>query len=244
LRESLITFVADRPGHDRRYAIDARKIEQDLGWRPRISFDQGLEQTIAWYLDNQDWVLRVSQNAGHRQRLGLAAKSEVPSGAPEGPPLEFRDGPIDGVTIRSPVFHHDARGWLAELFRQDELPAELWPAMAYVSESLPGVVRGPHEHRDQTDCFAFLGPGDFEMYLWDARPGSPTRGHRLKQVVGQSKPTVVIIPPGVVHAYRNLSDAPAWVFNAPNRLYGGPGRKGPVDEIRHEEQSGSPFALF
>lgn len=55
----LIKYVADRPGHDRRYAIDARKIERDLGWRPVETFETGIRKTIKWYLDNQDWVANV-----------------------------------------------------------------------------------------------------------------------------------------------------------------------------------------
>jgi len=58
-RRDLITFVTDRPGHDRRYAIDASKIEAELGWRPQESFDSGIEKTIAWYIDNRQWVQRV-----------------------------------------------------------------------------------------------------------------------------------------------------------------------------------------
>lgn len=58
-RRSLITFVKDRPGHDRRYAIDASKIRADLGWRPRETFETGLEKTVRWYLENPDWVERV-----------------------------------------------------------------------------------------------------------------------------------------------------------------------------------------
>jgi dTDP-glucose 4,6-dehydratase len=54
-----ITFVADRPGHDRRYAIDARKIERELGWKPAETFDTGIRKTVQWYLDNQDWVSHV-----------------------------------------------------------------------------------------------------------------------------------------------------------------------------------------
>ncbi|HEY8887413.1 MAG TPA: dTDP-glucose 4,6-dehydratase, partial [Gallionella sp.] len=55
----LITFVADRPGHDRRYAIDARKIERELGWKPAETFETGIRKTVQWYLDNQDWVNNV-----------------------------------------------------------------------------------------------------------------------------------------------------------------------------------------
>jgi dTDP-glucose 4,6-dehydratase len=55
----LITFVKDRPGHDRRYAIDAGKIERELGWKPRYTFEQGIRETVAWYLEHQDWVQRV-----------------------------------------------------------------------------------------------------------------------------------------------------------------------------------------
>ena len=59
-RERLITFVKDRPGHDRRYAINASKIESELGWRPAESFESGIRKTIRWYLDNQDWVGAVT----------------------------------------------------------------------------------------------------------------------------------------------------------------------------------------
>lgn len=60
-----ITFVADRPGHDRRYAIDATKMENELGWKPKETFETGLEKTIQWYLDNQDWVANI-QNGAYR----------------------------------------------------------------------------------------------------------------------------------------------------------------------------------
>jgi dTDP-glucose 4,6-dehydratase len=54
-----ITYVTDRPGHDRRYAIDARKIERDLGWKPAETFETGIRKTVQWYLDNQEWVNNV-----------------------------------------------------------------------------------------------------------------------------------------------------------------------------------------
>jgi dTDP-glucose 4,6-dehydratase len=58
-----ITFVADRPGHDRRYAIDAGKLERELGWKPAETFETGIGKTVRWYLDNQDWVRKVTSGA-------------------------------------------------------------------------------------------------------------------------------------------------------------------------------------
>ncbi len=159
------------------------------------------------------------------------------------PPMSFTAGEIQGVTFRPLSRFTDQRGWLIELFRSDELAPELQPAMGYLSETAPGVVRGPHEHVEQTDYFVFAGPGDFRLYLWDARPNSPTFGNSIRRVVGASDRQAVIIPPGVVHAYKNVSDTPAWVINCPNQLYAGVGRKEPVDEIRHEEQPDSPYQL-
>jgi dTDP-glucose 4,6-dehydratase len=62
-RRELITFVKDRPGHDRRYAIDARKIERELGWKPRETLDTGLRKTVRWYLENKDWVRDVTSGS-------------------------------------------------------------------------------------------------------------------------------------------------------------------------------------
>jgi dTDP-glucose 4,6-dehydratase len=72
-RERLITFVADRPGHDRRYAIDATKIRQDLGWVPQETFETGLRKTVRWYLDNRLWWERIRSGLYSGERLGTAA---------------------------------------------------------------------------------------------------------------------------------------------------------------------------
>ena len=87
--------------------------------------------------------------------------------------IESNESQIQGVVIQQLTKFEDSRGWLVELYRNDEVPAGNEPVMAYVSETLPGVVRGPHEHVDQSDYFAFIGPGTFKLYLWDARESSP-----------------------------------------------------------------------
>jgi len=71
-RASLIMHVPDRPGHDRRYAIDCSKISTSLGWKPSFSFERGLEQTVDWYLSNSDWINRVRDGSYHGERLGLS----------------------------------------------------------------------------------------------------------------------------------------------------------------------------
>jgi dTDP-glucose 4,6-dehydratase len=68
---SLMAFVKDRPGHDRRYAIDAGKIFRELGWKPEHDFESGLRRTVAWYLENPRWVERVQSGKYRRERLGL-----------------------------------------------------------------------------------------------------------------------------------------------------------------------------
>ncbi len=69
--ESLITFVRDRPGHDRRYAIDATKIAQQLGWTPQQDFASGIELTVKWYLENPEWIQRIHSGRYRGERLGL-----------------------------------------------------------------------------------------------------------------------------------------------------------------------------
>lgn len=73
--ESLITHVTDRPGHDRRYAIDAGKIRSELGWQPSRDFELGLEETVSWYLDHDEWIERVTSGKYQRERLGLETKA-------------------------------------------------------------------------------------------------------------------------------------------------------------------------
>lgn len=157
--------------------------------------------------------------------------------------MEYVKGKIHDVIVKPLTKYLDERGWLSELFRSDEMDPSLLPAMAYISMTKPGIARGPHEHAEQVDSFAFIGPSNFKIYLWDAREHSSSYGTKQVFFAGGDNPLLVVVPAGVVHAYRNVGSVDGIVFNAPNRLYAGEGKSSPVDEIRHEEMPGSPFVL-
>ncbi len=145
---------------------------------------------------------------------------------------------MEGVEIKEVKLYEDQRGWLGEIVRNDE--TEYRPEMTYLSMTKPGRVRGPHEHVEQTDLFCFIG--QFRLYLWDNRQTSAT--FREAMVVDMSGlPTTAVIPPGVVHAYKNIGSGDGLVLNMPDRLFMGKGKSEPIDEIRHEDDPDSPFKI-
>lgn len=158
-------------------------------------------------------------------------------------PEIFEPGDVHDVIVRPLPRHNDARGWLTELFRCDELPAQFLPVMAYISSTRPGITRGPHEHVDQADLFCFLGPSNFKVRMWDNRSESPTYRKVSTLVAGEDDPQLVIVPKGVVHAYQNIGDKDGIVINCPNRLYKGKRRSEEVDEIRHEDNLDTIFRM-
>jgi len=81
---ALKTFVRDRPGHDRRYAVDATKIRGELGWQARHDFDAGLRRTVRWYLDHGDWCGAVLTGTYQRERLGLGVSAPAQAGGKKG----------------------------------------------------------------------------------------------------------------------------------------------------------------
>ncbi len=153
------------------------------------------------------------------------------------------NGEISGVILRPLTIQSDPRGWLVELFRRNELPAGFSPEMTYLSLTYPGTVRGPHEHTHQSDLFCFVGPSTFRLYLWDNRSGASMYRCLFVSEFGEHNPMAIIVPPGVVHAYKNVGDQPGLVFNAPDRLYGGERRNEQIDEIRWESDQNSPFRI-
>ena len=155
----------------------------------------------------------------------------------------FTEGTIRGVKVRDLRKFFDERGWLAELFRQDEIEKEFYPQMAYISVTRCDITRGPHEHKDQSDLFCFIGPSDFKLRLWDNRTESETFRRVMTLFVGADNPKAIIVPPGVVHAYRNIGNSDGMVINCPNRLFMGAGRREAVDEIRYEDDPRTIFKI-
>jgi dTDP-4-dehydrorhamnose 3,5-epimerase len=150
---------------------------------------------------------------------------------------------LPGVRLEAVPVFGDGRGTVLELFRTDEVPAGYKPLMACCSWSHPGVSRGPHQHVGQDDYFTFAGPSEFIVYLWDDRPGAEKAGQGWQIPTGQSNPTRVYVPRGVVHGYKNTGAVPGLVVTVTNLLYKGEGRKEAVDEIRHELDPKSPYRI-
>jgi dTDP-4-dehydrorhamnose 3,5-epimerase len=159
------------------------------------------------------------------------------------PITSFIRGEIAGVVVSALNKFHDGRGWLCEIFRIDGLDGEFHPAMAYISQTGPGITRGPHEHVDQADLFCFIGPSDFHLRMWDNRADSPTFRYVMDVLAGESDPKAIVVPKGVVHAYKNTGEVDGMVVNCPNRLYMGENRSEPIDEIRHEDDPETEFVI-
>ena len=151
---------------------------------------------------------------------------------------------IEGVRMWSVDRYLDDRGSLMELFRDDMLEPEHRPVMSYVSFTNPGIMRGPHLHHGQSDLFVFFS-GEFNLMLLSFADYNNFRITPTPEiyVVGEGNPTAVLVPPGVIHAYRNTSDRSSCVINCPNRLYAGWGKRYPVDEERLESDK-SAMQIF
>jgi dTDP-4-dehydrorhamnose 3,5-epimerase len=159
--------------------------------------------------------------------------------------MDFKEGEIKGAIIEKLIKSSDERGFLVETFRIDNLPDDLQPVMSYVSYTKPGSTRGPHEHNKQTDIFCFMGPGNFRIKLWDNRKESKTYGYCMEIIGGEDNPIRIIVPPGVIHGYKNISEgADGMVINYPDKLYRGWDRKEEVDEIRHEDKEDEFYLDF
>jgi dTDP-4-dehydrorhamnose 3,5-epimerase len=124
---------------------------------------------------------------------------------------------IDGVVVRDLVTHVDEHGYLYEMLRAD------WPefekfGQAYVTVTYPGVIKGWHLHRLQTDHFVCV-KGAMKVALFDDRPGSPTRHELMEVIIGEQRQRLLVIPIGVLHGVMALGNEPAMLINFPDFLY-------------------------
>lgn len=159
--------------------------------------------------------------------------------------MQFKRGEIEGVIVKQLAKFSDERGYLVETFRIDNLSSKLRPVMSYVSYTKPGVARGPHEHMEQTDVFCFIDPGNFKIKLWDNRKESSTYGNCRELKGGKGNPISLVVPPGVVHGYKNIAqDEVGMVINYPDKLYRGCGKRDVADEIRHEDKEDEFYLDF
>ena len=149
---------------------------------------------------------------------------------------------IKNVVVKKINKYEDERGWLQEIFREDEV--DFKAVMSYVSLTKPGVVRGPHEHKYQTDFFVFIGPGTFDLHLWDRRKDSETFKEHMIIKAGEDNPCAVLVPPGVVHGYKCVSEHDAICINILDKLYKGKDKKEKIDEIRWEEDENSLYKIL
>jgi len=143
---------------------------------------------------------------------------------------------MDGVIEKRLIKNVDYRGHLIETFRIDELPEGISPVMSYVNFTQPGFWRGPHVHHQRTEIFAFPGPGNLRIVLWDNRIDSKTYLGRKIVYAGEDNPMLITIYPGIVHLIENISkNKDALIINYPNTLFKGWGRREEfTDEIRYE----------
>ncbi len=156
--------------------------------------------------------------------------------------MSFKSSEINDIIVTDLIKNEDKRGWLIELFRKDQIDEKILPEMSYISLTFPGIIRGPHEHLEQTDYFCFLS-STFKLMLWDNRKESATYKHKMSLIIGENNPRIVIVPPQIVHAYKNIGDVPGLVINLPNKLYAGWGKKEKVDEIRYENNPESSYKV-
>lgn len=124
---------------------------------------------------------------------------------------------IDGVITKKLRLIPDERGWLMEIMRADD-PFFSRFGQAYVTVAYPGVVKGWHYHRVQTDHFAVIA-GMCKVALYDDREGSPTRGEVNEFFLGEMNPTMVVIPPLVIHGMKGIGTTPSFLLNIPNEMY-------------------------
>jgi dTDP-4-dehydrorhamnose 3,5-epimerase len=144
-------------------------------------------------------------------------------------------GRINNISFEQINIFKDTRGWLCEMYRNDEMNADTLPMMSYVSLTYPDIMRGPHEHIYQTDTFILLGMSTMRIYLWDNRTDSDTFMNRSEIDCEEGRIYRLIVPPKVIHGYKNIGSKDSLIINFPNKLFAGEMKKEEIDEVRYEK---------
>jgi dTDP-4-dehydrorhamnose 3,5-epimerase len=124
---------------------------------------------------------------------------------------------IDGVRVKKLTVIADERGRVMEILRADDDVFRKF-GQAYITTACPGVVKGWHSHKVQTDFFTCVA-GMMKLVLFDPRDGSPTQGEVNEFFIGVHNPILVVIPPGIVHGFKCISETEAMVVNCPTEVY-------------------------
>ena len=143
---------------------------------------------------------------------------------------------IHGVNVKPLRVIPDERGYLMEMLRADD-PFFQKFGQVYVSVAYPGVVKGWHYHRKQTDHFVIV-KGMMKVVLYDALEGSPTKGMINEFFMGERNPILVTIPPGVVHGMKGIGTEPAMLVNTPTEPYN---RAEPDEQRIHPHENDIPY---
>ena len=124
---------------------------------------------------------------------------------------------IDGVNVKKLKVIPDERGFLMEMLRSDDDIFQKF-GQVYLSVAFPGVVKGWHYHKKQTDYFTVI-KGMTKVVLYDNRDDSPTHGEINEFFMGELNPILIVIPPFVLHGIKGISDGPAYLINCPTETY-------------------------
>lgn len=200
-------WVADRPGHDRRYAIDSTKLQRELGWRPaHTDFAGGLKQTIDWYVANESWWRPRLYNLFDRSFSHMADIAFEKD-------LSVAETGIEGLKVVDLAVHGDSRGWFKENWQRAKMTALGIPDLRVVQNNISyndsrGVTRGIHA--EPWDKFISVARGSVFGAWVDLREGSETFGKVFTCTLDPSK--AIYVPRGVGNSFQALEDGTAYTY--------------------------------